>query len=188
MNSKPVLFVDFDRTLFDTERYYLWLGQPRSEQNQALIDGTRELPDFSSFDFSDSEEFLTQVRKKFELAILSFVKLEYSPQQAELQQKKFDGSGLVKYCADVIITTGLKSEEVKKYLIGREQTGARFAFIDDEPMHLSSMKDLHPKAFCVLLWRGGEMTGIQLPKSAASKRPDVVVSDLSQAAKALAGF
>lgn len=164
MSQKPILFLDFDRTLFDTERYYLWLGEPRRERNQALIDGILELPDFSQFLFSDTIDFLSDVHQTHDVIILSFVKLEYSPQQPTLQLKKIRGAGVLPYVDDIVVTIGNKGEEAARYLREHKREGESFVFIDDEPAHLKEMRTVNTKAVCIYLDRKAVSTGIPVAR------------------------
>ncbi len=183
---KPILFLDFDRTLFDTERYYLWLGEPRKENNQALIDGARPLPDFSQFLFPDAQDFLTTAKEKYTIVILSFVKLDYSPQQPMLQMEKIRGSGVSDYAADIIVTIDNKGKEAKHYLNEHSRMDESFVFVDDEPAHLSSMQAQNPNAVCVHLDRGGASTGILIASAIDTFVPMYVARDLVEVTELIA--
>jgi len=184
MQEKPYLFLDFDRTLFDTEQYYRWLGEPRKQRNQELIDGTRPLPDFSQFLFPDAVTFLESVKEKFTLVVLSFVQLDYSPDQTTLQRKKIAGTNIEKYFAEIIVTTNRKGKEGMDYLVQNGDVTRPCYFIDD-PLHLSDMKTHVPSTVCILIDRVEQNTGIEIGALDKEYLPDKTVHSLSEAAKVL---
>ncbi len=179
METKPILFLDFDRTLFDTERYYDWLGEPRRERNQALIDGTLPYPDFSQFLFPDADTFLIALVEKFHVVILSFVKLDYSPKQTLVQSKKITGSGIANKVEDVIVTTKSKGEEAKHYLHQHGLLGKPFFFVDDELSHLANMKALNNESLCIYLDRKEKSSGIPIANGMDEFTPEHVAHDLA---------
>ena len=178
MKDKLILFLDFDRTLFDTERYYIWLGEPKVERNQMLIDGTLALPDFSSFLFADTIPFLKRARERFRPVLLSYTKLEYSAQQLMLQRKKVEGSAIAEFFDEMIITTGNKAIEAKVYIQQNGSKGTVNYFVDDTPQHITEMKALNPDIVCYRMIREGGGVN-ELSSGSSGNDEDAVVCDLT---------
>jgi FMN phosphatase YigB (HAD superfamily) len=124
---KPVLFLDFDRTLFDTDKFYEWLGDERFSRLLDLTAGKIASPDFSEMVYADTIPFLNRAKETHRLVLLTFA------MNTALQRRKIRGSNLVSYFDDIIMTQGAKGEEVKNYLERMGDTGWEHAFIDDAP-------------------------------------------------------
>ena len=96
-NQKPILFLDFDRTLFDTDLFYDWLGEKHFERLLQVATGEIAPPDFSVMLYADTIGFLERMRPRFRLVILTF------DTNAGLQRKKLQGAGVVSLVDDIII-------------------------------------------------------------------------------------
>ena len=113
---KPIVFLDFDRTIFDTDQLYAWIGPNRFERILALTSGEIAPPDFASYLYPDTVNFLKRVRLTHRIVILTYAV------NVVLQRKKLRGSGIIPLVDDVIITQGStdnltgKGEEASKYL------------------------------------------------------------------------
>lgn len=147
MTQKPILFIDFDRTLFDTNQFAEWLGEDAETRLTAIEKGKLTPPDFSTMLYDDAIVFLEAVRKDYTLVILTFATLR------SVQERKVKDSGLTKYVDAVIITEGDKGEEVKKYLAKHKQTGLGHAFVDDKESNIVSMHTANPSVQCFLIER-----------------------------------
>jgi FMN phosphatase YigB (HAD superfamily) len=176
MKGKPVLFLDFDRTLFSTERFYEWLGESRMERIIGIVSGDIAAPDFAAMLYVDAIDFLTRMRGGYRLVVLTFDANE------GLQRKKLQGSGITGLVDDIIITQGDKGEEAKRYLerIGAYPKG--HAFIDDRPEYLFAMRAAAPGVATILIRRDGDFASIgDLPEG----KVDALVRDLAEAERFL---
>ena len=141
---KPVLFLDFDRTLFDTDKLYDWLGEERFQRILALTGGAIPPPDFASYLYADTLPFLKQIRNSYKLVLLTFA------QNTKLQRMKVRGSGIVPLLDDVIITTGDvegktgKGDAIKNYFTRNQDSGWEHVFVDDTADNLHEVKMINP--------------------------------------------
>ena len=171
MHRKPVLFLDFDHTLFDTEQFYEWLGEDRFEKILGITSGKVTPPDFASYLYSDTLPFLKAARKTHRLVLLT-----YSINQM-LQRRKVRDSGIVPLLDDVIISHRNKGLEAKEYITRIGDPGWEHAFIDDAPLNISDMKTENPDI------RTFRIKRTPLSGKALASMPieaDVVVSNLSE--------
>lgn len=136
--SKPVLFLDFDRTLFDTEGFYAWLGEDRYAQTLALLSGRRAPPDFSTFLFPETLDFLRTMRAHYRLVLLSY------SVNTVMQRRKVRDSGVAPLFDDILIVQCDKGAAATEYLSRFAPTAWRHVFVDDEPGNISDMKSAHP--------------------------------------------
>lgn len=169
VRHKPVLFIDFDRTLFDTDQFYEWLGDERFSRLLDLTAGKIEAPDFANMVYSDSIPFLKRMKETHRIVLLTFA------MNTALQRRKVRGSELVPYFDDVIMTQGAKGEEAKNYLERMGDTGWEHAFIDDAPENIDNMKMVNPEVRCIRIDRTAP------PSPTNVRPPDFVVSTLAGA-------
>ncbi len=171
MHRKPVLFLDFDRTLFDTDQFYAWLGEDRFGRILGLMGGSIEAPDFSVYLYPDTLAFLKTARKTHRLVLLTYAI------NTMLQRRKVRDSGIIPLLDDVIISSRDKGIEAKEYLARIGDPGWEHAFIDDAPKNISEMKAVNPDIITLRIER--------VPLSADAfhgliHEPDVVVKDLNE--------
>ncbi len=171
MHRKPVLFLDFDHTLFDTEQFYEWLGVDRFEKILGITSGKVTPPDFASYLYPDTLPFLNSARKTHRLVLLT-----YSINQM-LQRRKVRDSGIVPLLDDVIISHRNKGLEAKEYIVRIGDPGWEHGFVDDAPLNISDMKAENPDIRTFRIDRLG-----QLPESfeGVVHQADVVVKDLDE--------
>lgn len=181
MKHQPVLFLDFDRTLFDTDQFYDWLGEDRFSRILDLSSGKIEAPDFSTMIYADSLPFLQKAKETYRLVLLTYTV------NTALQRRKVRGSGLVPFFSDIIMTQGSKGFEAKKYLehmhgsgwpscpdcAGRE--GGEHAFVDDTPKNLDDMKQVNPEIKTIRI----ERIILTTDEAVQEIAPDLVVPSLS---------
>lgn len=172
---KPVLFLDFDRTIFDTDALYVWMGSNRFERILALTSGAIAPPDFASYLYPDTVDFLKQVRATHRIVILTYAV------NVVLQRKKLRGSGIIPLVDDVIITEGDaenltgKGKEAKEYLSRIGDPGWEHTFVDDSPQNIDEMKRKNPDIRCIRIDRVPLAQGMLHD---ALLSPDQVVTDL----------
>lgn len=165
------MFLDFDRTLFDTEQFYEWLGEDRFSKTLDLISGRIPEPDFASYLYHDTVDFLLDVRKDYRLVLLT-----YSVNLA-LQRKKLRGSGIIPLVDDVLIVQRDKGLEAKEYLQRIGDSGWEHLFVDDAPENVVEMKKTNPEIRCIRIER------LPLsPEELATEtiKPDALVRNLSE--------
>ena len=172
--TKPICFIDFDRTLFDTEKFYTWLGEDVYKRIDDIVEGKLPPPHFNTMVYSDVQDFLEYAHTKYHLVLLTFLKVEYSSNPVLMQQLKINGSGIAKHFDDIIITTKDKASRAKEYLLTHEQGGVPALFVDDELANISRMKEENPEVTCYLMRRFVRESGSE----GISFAPDFVVKDL----------
>ena len=183
MHRKPLLFLDFDHTLFDTELFYEWLGEDRFEKILGIISGKIDPPDFSSYLYPDTLSFLNTARKTHRLVLLT-----YSVNQM-LQRRKVRDSGIVPLLDDVIISHRNKGLEAKEYItrIGDSGlsacracgavAGGECGFVDDAPLNISDMKAENPD---IRTFRIERKPRLEESFVGAPIEADIVVRDLNE--------
>lgn len=155
---KPVLFLDFDRTLFDTARLYDWLGEDVEAALQALVEGRSKEPDFAAMLYDDTLPFLEHARRSHKLVLLTYT------MNPPLQKKKIEGSGVTPYFDRIIMTHGTREGEsgkgrgAKDYLAAHPSVGKNI-FIDDALANISEVKRMNPKIWCVRIDRAASEEG-----------------------------
>lgn len=147
MNQKPILFLDFDRTLFDTEQFSLWLGEDYKTRLAAISSGELAPPDFSTMLYAETIPFLTQMSASHKLVVLTLAA------SLKLQKRKLDDSGVMPYIDDAIITEGDKGVAAKAYLEAHHKSGSGCVFVDDKAEKLGEMLAINPEVRCFLICR-----------------------------------
>lgn len=173
--QKPVLFLDFDRTLFDTAQFYDWLGEDVETALGALLDGGSEEPDFASMLYGDTLSFLEQVRHTHHLVLLTYT------MNTPLQEKKIKGSGIAPYLDHIVMTHGTREGETGKGKAAKDylalyQSSGKSIFIDDALANISEVKKMNPEVRCIQIVRAASHAG---DTNCAVPPPDAVVADLS---------
>jgi FMN phosphatase YigB (HAD superfamily) len=182
MKHKPVLFLDFDRTLFDTDQFYDWLGEERFSRILDLSAGKIEAPDFSMMIYPDTVPFLEKAREVYRLVLLTYTV------NITLQRRKVRSSGLVQFFDDIIMTQGSKGLEAKKYLSRMDasgwsvcpdcagRAGGEHVFVDDTPENIDDMKMINPEIATVRIDRTPPSSDRSIN---ATHKPDLIVPSLS---------
>ena len=182
--TKPIFFIDFDRTLFDTEKFYTWLGEDVYKKIDDIVEGKQQPPHFTAMVYSDVPAFLEFARTKYHLVLLTFLKVEYSSNPVMMQQMKINGSGIAQYFNDIIITTKDKAIRAKEYLALHGEVGKPHLFIDDEMGNISRMKEENPEVTCYLMRR---FVRPDANSGDLHFAPDFVVKDLDELKAQLGG-
>lgn len=169
--AKPILFLDFDRTLFDTDRFYGWLGSERFSRILDLVAGRIAPPDFSAMLYPDTIPFLKKARVSHRLVLVSYA------MNMLLQRKKVRGSGIVSHMDDLIISSRPKSVEVREYLARVGDPGWQHIFVDDAPKNIDDMKRNEPEILCVRIERR-PLAADELHM--ATRQPDHIVRNLEE--------
>lgn len=172
----PVLFLDFDRTLFDTEQFYEWLGEDHFARIMDLESGKLTPPDYRKWLYPDTLPFLNEAKKTHQLVLLSYA------MNTLLQQHKIEGSGIASFFSHIIITQREKGTEAKAYLAHKGDPPGPHVFVDDVPMNFSEIKETNLELVCIRI----ERIPLAWEKMAGVKHePDHVVHDLDEALQIL---
>lgn len=139
------LFLDFDRTLFDTELFYTSL-----ELKYVL--GIQRFPkgvDFSKFIYPDVIPLLNLLKKLgFTICLVTFG-------ERAVQEYKFQASGLVPYFKDMFyVEQGSKAAAIKRYLDSAVSC-EKIIFVDDMVRHLEAFSQLIPSGIPIRIRRIG---------------------------------
>jgi len=146
ITQKPVLFLDFDRTLFDLDRFMgEYLGYRHEDHSVKFKEFLSSSPtmDISGYMYEDTVPFLLRARETHTLVLLSRAR-----SFPEYQRKKILGSRVAEYLDDIIVTPnddkGLFALPfLPNYGIGEGEPKG-YMFIDDNLEALHSMKPIAP--------------------------------------------
>lgn len=160
--QKPVLFLDFDRTLFDLDRFMReYLGYRHEDHVVKFKEFLTSNPtmDISAYMYDDTFSFLTTARVTHTLVLLSRAR-----NFPEYQRKKILGSRVAEYLDDIIVTPnddkGLFALPfLPNYGIGAEEPKG-YLFVDDNIEALRSMKPIAPYVRRVFIDRRNTTTVI----------------------------
>lgn len=174
---KPVLFLDFDRILFDTDQLYAWLGEDRFARILGLTSGTIDPPDFATYLYPDTVDFLKKARVTHRIVLATIAV------NTILQRKKIRGSGIIPLLDDVIMTSGDASGSTGKgialrdYLVRIGDPGWEHTFVDDAGENIDEVKRMNPEIRCVRIDRDPR---VALMLHDGHLAPDYVVSNLKE--------
>lgn len=175
---KPILFLDFDLTLFDTDLFYEWLGEDEAEGVENLLAGKVPAPDFHAMLYGDTWDFLLKMKENYSLVLLTY------STYASLQELKVRESGVLPLLDDVIITKEEKGAAIQSYLsnMGKHSDmNTMHVFIDDDRQNIESVKVIMPSVFCVQINRSNLLPG----EAPSAVLPDAMVGDLVEFARLL---
>lgn len=139
------LFLDFDRTLFDTELFY------NSLELQYVL-GMQRFPkgvDFSKFIYPDVIPQLNLCKRLgFTICLVTFG-------ERAVQEYKFQASGLVPYFKDMFyVEQGSKAAGIKGHLDSAVSC-EKIIFVDDTVQHLEAFSQLIPSGIPIRMQRVG---------------------------------
>lgn len=144
--QKPVLFLDFDLTLFDLGRFMRdYLGMRHEEHSVKFREFLMSSPtaDISAFMYEDSVPFLRRARETHTLVLLSRARTF-----PEYQRKKILGSQVAEHLDDIIVTPnddkGLFALPFLPNVPEGASTPEGYIFIDDNLEALRSMNRVAP--------------------------------------------
>jgi|GEM_PF-2479425 len=144
--QKPVLFLDFDLTLFDLGRFMRdYLGMRHEEHSVKFKEFLSSTPttDISTFMYEDSVPFLRRARETHTLVLLSRAR-----SFPEYQRKKILGSQVAEHLDDIIVTPnddkGLFALPFLPNVSEGDERPKGYMFIDDNPEALQSMNRVAP--------------------------------------------
>ena len=150
---KPILFLDFDRTLIDTDRFYVWLGDSVEKRISQIVNREIEPPNFADYLYADTIHFLQVVKKRYYVALVTYgVNLK-------LQEIKLKGSGIAHLFDDIIMTSGDnqgmtgKGSAIKKNIIERSAEKLINFFVDDASQNIDEVKNLNKDVRCIRIDR-----------------------------------
>jgi hypothetical protein len=133
------LFLDFDRTLFDTERLYARLGA------SLLLPFLTGAESFEELLYPDTLPFL-RAHAKDDLVLVT----RGIP---ALQRLKAEKSGVLRRVSHALyVSEGTKALAITKHLSAHLLREPAY-FIDDMPEELAAVRDAHPRIQCVRMRR-----------------------------------
>jgi hypothetical protein len=159
--QKPVLFLDFDRTLFDLNRFMSYLGYRHEEHVAKFKEFLASDPtlDISGYLYPDTVPFLVEARKTHTIVLLS-----RGRSYPEYQRKKILGSRVAEYLDDIIITPNDNKGLFAIPFLPAYSTGDTvpkgYAFIDDNIAALSSMAEIAPYVERIYIDRRKKALGV----------------------------
>lgn len=127
--------LDFDRTLFDREKFNVALDEVPASFTPAIWD-TYDVNDFLYPDVSD---FLAAI-KDTKISIVSVYKEQYGPVAEAFQRRKISDSLVAEAADNIYIMSGLKGETVRNISYASEAT----VFIDDDLNQLADVATQAP--------------------------------------------
>jgi hypothetical protein len=144
--QKPVLFLDFDLTLFDLGRFMRdYLGMRHEEHSVKFREFLTSTPttDISAFMYEDAVPFLKRARETHTLVLLSRARTF-----PEYQRKKILGSQVAEHLDDIIVTPSDDKGLFALPFLPNVSDGAPlpegYMFIDDNLDALQSMNRAAP--------------------------------------------
>jgi FMN phosphatase YigB (HAD superfamily) len=148
MHHKPLLFLDMDRTMFDTDQLYrFWNIDPerRASYIHDTVTGAIPEPDWATMVYPEVKSFLERAREKYHLVLLT------RTLDIDFQKMKFQRSGLSKYFDGSLFTTALcaKGDLARRYIERYKGDQSKAAFVDDEPMNIDDVKRALPGIFAM---------------------------------------
>lgn len=168
---KPVLFLDFDRTLFDTEGFYAWLGEDYTSGLLDVASGKIAAPDFAQMIYPDTLPFLRKAKEVYSLVLLTYTV------NTVIQRRKVEGSGIAQYFDDILMTRDGKGIETKNYLTQKGYGLSGHLFVDDAPENIDDMKKINPEIKSIRIERiplsDSDFVGV-------TYKADLVVSSLGE--------
>lgn len=152
MHLKPFLFIDLDRTMFDTDQLYAFWGieyEKRGPYMRATVEGRIPEPDWATMVYPETKSFLERAKERYHLVLLT------RTLDVEFQKMKFTRSRLAKHFDGALFTTALcaKGDLARRYLERYKGDASKAAFVDDEPMNIDDVKRALPSLFAMHMRR-----------------------------------
>ncbi len=157
--DRPICFVDFDRTLFDTEALYRILrgmGDPHesiAEKVQKIEDGIVPTPNMQELFFKDIHQFLKRMTLSHNLVLLTY---STTPR---FQKMKIDAVDIAGFFSDIRITDQPKWTVMNEY-IGNNNKKLHM-FIDDQEDNIRETLMHIPHMHCFLIDQIGNRVGVE---------------------------
>jgi len=138
--------LDFDRTLFSTERF-VSAAMLDEQDGSRLTASIWDTYDASSFLYDDTIPFLESLTPA-QVIILTAWSERFGPQVYDFQTAKVERSGVAKYVSQVVLVSGDKGPHIGKLL-----TSEPTVFVDDKIAQLLSAKEHCPELTVVQMIR-----------------------------------
>jgi hypothetical protein len=138
--------LDFDRTLFSTERF-ISAAALDVQDSSRLTASIWDTYDASSFLYEDTIPFLESLSPE-KVVILTAWSERFGPQVYDFQTAKVERSGVTKYVSEVELVSGDKGPHIRKLL-----TSEPTVFVDDKIAQLLSAKEHCPEVTVVQMIR-----------------------------------
>lgn len=147
-----IIALDFDRTLFDTDRD-LALIRERGLEAKIGDPVVHTLVDPAPFLYDDVIPFFAKLSNTQVPFVVSAVTERYGPRSQAYQRDKIVRAGVAAIVHDVILTGESKVDALGKLVAAypREE----IVFVDDLADHLVAVRDALPRVHCIHMERAG---------------------------------
>lgn len=152
--SRPTIYLDFDRTLCNTDQLYHLLGfragvTLSSEERVSLVELARKRSkdiDWPSLVYGDTFPTLRALHEHFRIVIVSFATIE------DFQRMKIDASGVGSIVDAIFVVDGDKSKAILRDQEGRNVQSGGY-FLDDRLEHVHDVRTVLPGITSVAMCR-----------------------------------
>ena len=146
-----VIFFDFDRTLFETDRLYTYL-----EKYKSVPGDPDSLTPVSvqEFVYEGVHALLKDLKENHTLVLVTLARAVKHKKIGIFQKLKVERSGIAGYFDKIKIHTGTLKEAVITALVDEYPEGT-VVFIDDDPAELQAAKERNPSLVLVQMRHPG---------------------------------
>jgi len=150
-------FLDFDRTVFDTDAMYI---EMRKHVDEAVIGTLSSLDSVETKDylFKDALDFFNN-HKASDIFIVSSCIGKSGMWDISYQREKVERSGIGKYVSELLVVETTKVNAIKKYL----KAGTSSLFVDDLERHLHEVHEHIPEITACCIDRTGGVGNSEFP-------------------------
>ncbi len=142
--------LDFDRTLFDTESFYVEADRINQSEH-TFTPRIWESINACGLLYDDVLDWLA-TKDKNDLYILTAISPKYGSESSDYQKGKLVCSKVNELVADVVFMQGLKAESAME-IAKRFPSDETIVFVDDTLEQCVSVKEVLPNAICCLMVR-----------------------------------
>jgi hypothetical protein len=143
------LFLDFDHTLFDCDRFIADISQV-GDLTEYIMPATWEHYDARTYLFPDTLDWLRS-KNRSDLHIVTAITSGYGEQAGLYQRAKVKSSGVVELVQSVVYVEDDKGAAVLRMVA--DSLDEVIVFVDDRIEHCLSVKAAVPQSVCCLMVR-----------------------------------
>lgn len=144
-------FLDFDRTVFDTDAMYVEMRKRVAEDNMGTLTALDSV-EVKDYLFKDALDFFN-THSALDIYIVSSCIGTSGMWDISYQREKVERSGIEKYVNELLVVETTKVDVIKKYL--KEGSGA--LFVDDLERHLQEVHNSIPEITVCCIDRVGKV-------------------------------
>lgn len=148
MKNKVTYFLDFDRTLFDTDAFKQLQIERYGEVALGTLQSLEDIP-VADFVFDDAFDFLSSHQQE-SLHIVSSCAGRSGGWDTAYQKKKLELSGISEWVSAVHVVFDQKIQKIRKLF-----EGGSAVFVDDMYRHLAAVQSAVPEVQLVHIARNG---------------------------------